>query len=255
MLAYACYKKCMKRRCGYCRKIKPLAVGSFCSDDCKAKTKIAQQKWRSKQLEKGLCLCGRAKRVLANRCNDCLQKARESSKKNAYNKRAKNLCIWGGCHRKASTKAPTPGRRPHVLCWPHLLEMRTLNKALREERKKLGICIQCRGRLPIGRTAFCMACEPSKDGLTLEQHRTGNYPAHILALREARNKQVETILPLLSDKDKRIIMLRYGVGQSFDMPLREIANEFNLTRERIRQIIQTIRQRFGKDLPSLKLSN
>ena len=40
----------------------------------------------------------------------------------------------------------------------------------------------------------------------------------------------------LSDREKQIIMLRFGINGDGPMTLEEIGNIFNITRERVRQI-------------------
>ena len=49
-------------------------------------------------------------------------------------------------------------------------------------------------------------------------------------------EDVKELLSCLSDKERDIIMKRYGFGDSEPMSLSSIGNEYNLTKERIRQI-------------------
>ena len=47
---------------------------------------------------------------------------------------------------------------------------------------------------------------------------------------------VKNMLNTLSERERKIITLRYGVLKSRQMTLEQIGTEFNVTRERIRQI-------------------
>ncbi|MCE5330505.1 RNA polymerase sigma factor RpoD [bacterium] len=49
-------------------------------------------------------------------------------------------------------------------------------------------------------------------------------------------KHLEIVLNTLKDREKKIIQLRYGLLDGFPRTLEEVGREFNLTRERIRQI-------------------
>ena len=53
---------------------------------------------------------------------------------------------------------------------------------------------------------------------------------------EALNSEMAKILTTLSPREERILRLRYGIGESKSYTLEEVGKEFNLTRERIRQI-------------------
>ena len=49
-------------------------------------------------------------------------------------------------------------------------------------------------------------------------------------------RKLATILDELNDREERVIRLRYGLDDGISRSYEEIAKEFNLTRERIRQI-------------------
>ena len=49
-------------------------------------------------------------------------------------------------------------------------------------------------------------------------------------------KNIREYMECLTDKEKRIITLRYGIGKEGGLSLDEIGNMMNLTRERVRQI-------------------
>ena len=48
----------------------------------------------------------------------------------------------------------------------------------------------------------------------------------------------DLVLSDLTDREQAIIKLRFGIGQKYDRTLEEIGEEFNLSRERIRQILE-----------------
>jgi len=60
-------------------------------------------------------------------------------------------------------------------------------------------------------------------------------PADV-ATNELLKEQLEDVLASLSAKERRVIELRFGLGDSRSRTLEEVGHEFGLTRERIRQI-------------------
>ena len=48
--------------------------------------------------------------------------------------------------------------------------------------------------------------------------------------------RVEEILSTLSEREEKIIRLRFGIGEKAEYTLEEIGKRFNVSRERIRQI-------------------
>ncbi len=53
---------------------------------------------------------------------------------------------------------------------------------------------------------------------------------------ESLHSELNEALQLLSEREKEIVKLYYGIGYEYPMTLGKIGNQFNLTRERIRQI-------------------
>ncbi len=49
-------------------------------------------------------------------------------------------------------------------------------------------------------------------------------------------KEIRTVLETLSDREKRVLILRFGLEDGQPKTLEEVGREFNVTRERIRQI-------------------
>jgi RNA polymerase primary sigma factor len=61
-------------------------------------------------------------------------------------------------------------------------------------------------------------------------------PPEEAASRELMKEQLHRVLAELSDREKKIITLRFGLDNERPMTLEEVGKEFNVTRERIRQI-------------------
>ena len=57
-----------------------------------------------------------------------------------------------------------------------------------------------------------------------------------LAMPKCLKEDINTVLSTLSDKEREIITLRFGLNNNAPMSLKEIGEIFNLTKERIRQI-------------------
>lgn len=55
-------------------------------------------------------------------------------------------------------------------------------------------------------------------------------------MRESLGKEIQRSLSSLSDKEREIINMYYGIGMSHSLTLEEIGAKFDLTRERVRQI-------------------
>jgi RNA polymerase primary sigma factor len=56
------------------------------------------------------------------------------------------------------------------------------------------------------------------------------------AAREMLREQVQNALAALTDREREVLELRYGLVDGKDHTLEEVGNYFNVTRERIRQI-------------------
>lgn len=55
-------------------------------------------------------------------------------------------------------------------------------------------------------------------------------------LRESLNKEIQRSLATLTEKERDVINLYYGIGMAHGLTLEEIGAKFDLTRERVRQI-------------------
>lgn len=55
-------------------------------------------------------------------------------------------------------------------------------------------------------------------------------------MNESLQREIERSLSTLTDKEREIVRLFFGIGMNHGMTLEEIGSKFNLTRERVRQI-------------------
>jgi RNA polymerase primary sigma factor len=62
-------------------------------------------------------------------------------------------------------------------------------------------------------------------------------------IKQNLSEEVQNILDTLSEREKKIIEMRFGIGTNKEKTLEEIGRCFHLTRERIRQIEETALQR------------
>ncbi|MEO9533279.1 MAG: RNA polymerase sigma factor RpoD/SigA [Crocinitomicaceae bacterium] len=78
----------------------------------------------------------------------------------------------------------------------------------------------------------------SEDGGTLmDVMANGDSPkADKQLMAESLQKEIERSLSTLTDKEREIIRLFFGIGMNHGLTLEEIGAKFNLTRERVRQI-------------------
>jgi RNA polymerase primary sigma factor len=56
------------------------------------------------------------------------------------------------------------------------------------------------------------------------------------AIKNNLKKQIEEALKTLSEREARVLKLRFGIGSGNEQTLEEIGQQFKVTRERIRQI-------------------
>jgi len=63
-----------------------------------------------------------------------------------------------------------------------------------------------------------------------------NIPTDSGLLKESLGKEIQRSLATLSEKERDVINMYYGIGTNHEYTLEEIGAEFDLTRERVRQI-------------------
>lgn len=66
-----------------------------------------------------------------------------------------------------------------------------------------------------------------------------------MLMRESMKEDVLSSLDTLSERERAVIEMYYGIGRESALTLNEIGEEFNLTRERVRQIKAKAIQRLG----------
>ena len=71
--------------------------------------------------------------------------------------------------------------------------------------------------------------------------------------RSMLKDRIRGILKELSPRNEKIIRLRFGIGESDDHTLEEIGNQFEVTRERIRQIEAKALQKLRANAKTAKL--
>ena len=78
----------------------------------------------------------------------------------------------------------------------------------------------------------------NEDGGTLmDVMANGDAPkTDYMLMTESLQKEIERSLSTLTDKEREIIRLFFGIGMNHGLTLEEIGSKFNLTRERVRQI-------------------
>jgi RNA polymerase primary sigma factor len=73
--------------------------------------------------------------------------------------------------------------------------------------------------------------------LKLDVLSNGNSPnTDISLMNESLQKEIKRSLSTLTDREKDVIMLFFGIGIPHPLSLEEIGEKFGLTRERVRQI-------------------
>jgi RNA polymerase primary sigma factor len=67
------------------------------------------------------------------------------------------------------------------------------------------------------------------------------------------SQMLDRVLSDLTPREKKVVKLRFGIGATHDHTLEEIGEEFNLTRERIRQILEVALNKLKKPKRMRKL--
>ena len=75
--------------------------------------------------------------------------------------------------------------------------------------------------------------------------RNGNFPPRFLkaaiipldaAIQSNLREATTRVLSSLTPREERVLRMRFGIGMNTDHTLEEVGQQFNVTRERIRQI-------------------
>jgi RNA polymerase primary sigma factor len=84
--------------------------------------------------------------------------------------------------------------------------------------------------------------ENSQNLMQLLENRNATLPDDIAITTDLR-KQIDNILNTLSAREAQVLRLRFGIGEKNECTLDEVGKQFNVSRERIRQIEQEALQR------------
>ncbi|MFH1867953.1 MAG: RNA polymerase sigma factor RpoD, partial [Candidatus Omnitrophota bacterium] len=68
-------------------------------------------------------------------------------------------------------------------------------------------------------------------------------------------EQMETVLGTLTEREKQVLRLRFGIGDGYPRTLEEVGTIFNVTRERVRQIEAKALRKLRHPIRSRKLRN
>ena len=89
-------------------------------------------------------------------------------------------------------------------------------------------------KLPISLETPIGEAEESRLGDFLEDKKIA--PPGEVAFNRTLKEQTQKILSTLTSREEKILSMRFGIGQETDHTLEEVGQDYNLTRERIRQI-------------------
>ncbi|MGK7920865.1 MAG: sigma-70 family RNA polymerase sigma factor [Trichodesmium sp.] len=78
--------------------------------------------------------------------------------------------------------------------------------------------------------------EPEKNIITQEQLKFNGETPGKYVFENCLQEDVETVLKTLTEREKNVLKMRFGLDDGQEKTLKEIGDKFNLTRERIRQI-------------------
>ena len=74
-------------------------------------------------------------------------------------------------------------------------------------------------------------------------------------MEESLESEIQTALDTLKDREREVIKMYFGIDREYALTLNEIGEEFNLTRERVRQIKEKAIRRLRHKSRSTKLRN
>ena len=76
--------------------------------------------------------------------------------------------------------------------------------------------------------------------------------ADLELMRESLQREIERSLDTLSDREKDVVMLFFGIGKQHGLTLEEIGSKFDLTRERVRQIEEKALEKLQKEISNIR---
>ncbi len=75
------------------------------------------------------------------------------------------------------------------------------------------------------------------------------------ATRQLLKEQIDDVLSTLTPREQRVLLLRFGLEDGRSRTLEEVGREFNVTRERIRQIEAKVLRKLRHPSRSRKLKD
>ncbi len=75
------------------------------------------------------------------------------------------------------------------------------------------------------------------------------------AISSNMTKQIQRVLSTLNEREERIVRMRFGIGEKHEHTLEEVGQDFDLTRERIRQIEEKALRKLKHSSRAEKLKN
>ena len=76
-----------------------------------------------------------------------------------------------------------------------------------------------------------------------------------VAISSNMTKQIQGVLSTLNQREEKILRMRFGIGEKHDYTLEEVGQDFELTRERIRQIEEKALKKLKHSSRADKLRN
>jgi len=75
------------------------------------------------------------------------------------------------------------------------------------------------------------------------------------AISSNMGKQIQKVLSTLKKREEKILRMRFGIGEKHDYTLEEVGQDFNITRERVRQIEEKALRKLKHSSRAEKLKN
>jgi RNA polymerase primary sigma factor len=86
------------------------------------------------------------------------------------------------------------------------------------------------------------------------EDRSAVSPANATAYAMLK-EQMDDVLATLTDRERKVLTLRFGIGDGYPRTLEEVGKIFNVTRERVRQIEAKALKKLRHPIRAKKLKN